>query len=188
MLSGVAVMDRPRIVVQPGRHAHHHPHRVVSGATTALVVLTALGAACSGGALYAFSSFVMPALARMPSGQGVAAMQSINVTAVRAPFMLVFTGSAILCLAVAVVALRSLDEPFAAWLLAGVALYVVGCFVLTIAYHVPRNDALALLAPDAPGTAGAWRTYLREWTVANHVRVAAALLSAAALVNAVRVA
>jgi uncharacterized membrane protein len=160
----------------------------MSAATTALVLLAALGAACTGGALYAFSSFVMPALARMPSEQGVAAMQSINVTAVRGPFMLPFAGTALLCVAVVVAGLRALDEPSAPWLLAGAALYVLGCFALTMGYHVPRNDALAALVPGAPGSAEAWRTYLREWTAANHVRVAAGLLSAAALVNAVRVA
>ena len=63
--------------------------------------------------LFAFSSFVMPALRRLPPAQGVAAMQSINVTAVRPPFMLVFGGTAVLSVALIVVALRALDEPYA---------------------------------------------------------------------------
>ena len=160
----------------------------MSAATTVIVLVAALGAACTGGALYAFSAFVMPALARIPSGQGVAAMQSINVTAVRAPFMIAFAGTAILCLVVVVAGLRALDHPSAPCLLVGAGLYLLGCFAVTMGYHVPRNDALATLVPDAPGTAEAWRTYVREWTTANHVRAAAGLLSAAALVNAVRVA
>ena len=56
----------------------------MSTAVAALVIVTAVGAACTGGVLFAFSSFVMPALRRLPPAQGVAAMQSINVTAVRA--------------------------------------------------------------------------------------------------------
>jgi uncharacterized membrane protein len=50
---------------------------------------------------------------------------------------------------------------------------------------VPRNDALAGLDADGPGTAAAWAAYRAQWTGANHVRTAAALLAAAALVVAV---
>jgi uncharacterized membrane protein len=160
----------------------------MSGAVVVLVVVAAVGAACNGGVLYAFSAFVMPALERLPAAQGVAAMQSINVTAVRAPFMLVFAGTALLSVAVIVVALTSLGESHAPWLLAGAVLYLVGVFGLTMAYNVPRNDALDALVPDAPETVQAWKTYLAEWTRANHVRAAAGLASAAALVIAVRVA
>ncbi len=38
-----------------------------------------LGSALVGGVFFAFSSFVMKALARVPSPEGIAAMQSINV-------------------------------------------------------------------------------------------------------------
>ena len=48
----------------------------------ALTLVTALGCGLSAGALFAFSSFVMRALARLPAAQGIAAMQSINVVAV----------------------------------------------------------------------------------------------------------
>ena len=159
----------------------------MSGAVAALVIVAAVGAACTGGALFAFSSFVMPALRRLPAAQGVAAMQSTNVTAVRPPFMLPFAGTAVLSIALIVVALTSLDESYAPWLIVGAVLYLVGVFGLTMAYHVPRNDALAGLAPDAPETAVAWGRYVSEWTTANHVRSAAGLLAAAALALALRV-
>ncbi len=42
--------------------------------TTAL-----LASALVGGVFFAFSSFIMKALARVPSAEGIAAMQSINV-------------------------------------------------------------------------------------------------------------
>jgi uncharacterized membrane protein len=160
----------------------------MSTAVAILVLATAIGAACTGGVLFGFSAFVMPALERLPASQGVAAMQSINITAVRPPFMLFFAGTAVLSVAVIVVAVTQLDESYAPWLLAGAVLYLVGVFGLTMAYHVPRNDALDALVADAPGTVEAWRTYLLEWTTANHVRAAAGLLAAAALGIAVRVA
>jgi len=160
----------------------------MSTAVAVLAIATAVGAGCTGGALYAFSSFVMPGLERMPASQAVAAMQSMNVTAVRAPFMLAFTGTAVLSLGLAGVAVASFGEPWAKWLLAGAVLYLVGVFGITMGFHVPRNDALATLAVDAPGTAQAWATYVSEWTAGNHVRTAAGLLAAAAIAIGLRVA
>jgi hypothetical protein len=52
-----------------------------------LVVLAFAGALGSGlmaGAFFAFSTFVMRALARLPAAEGIAAMQSINVAAINA--------------------------------------------------------------------------------------------------------
>jgi uncharacterized membrane protein len=160
----------------------------MSGAVAALVVVAAVAAGCNGGVLFAFSSFVMPGLQRLPAGQGLAAMQAINVTAVRAPFMVVFLGSALLSVALAVVALTSLGSSWAPWLLAAAALELVGVLGLTVGFHVPRNDALAALHPGAPGSAEAWGAYVREWTALNHVRAAAGLASAASLLVALRVA
>ena len=53
--------------------------------TTILTVLTALGAATFGGAMFAFSGFVMYALDRTPTRAAVQAMQEINLAAPRAP-------------------------------------------------------------------------------------------------------
>jgi uncharacterized membrane protein len=160
----------------------------MSDAAAILALVTAVGCGCTGGALYAFSAFVMPALARLPAAGGVAALQAMNVTAVRAPFMLAFMGTAALSVAVAVAGVASLGEAHGPWLLAGALLYLVGVIAVTMGYNVPRNDTLATLAADAPGTPAAWATYVSQWTAANHVRSAAGLLAAAALINAVRVA
>src|SRR6266540_2097344 len=55
-------------------------------------------------------------------------------------------------------ALRRLGQPSSVYQLAGVALYLVA-FVVTAAYHVPRNDALALVDPNATGAAQTWAHY-----------------------------
>jgi uncharacterized membrane protein len=44
-----------------------------------LTVVAALGCGLNAGVFFAFSSFVMAALRRLPPAQGIAAMQSINV-------------------------------------------------------------------------------------------------------------
>lgn len=72
-----------------------------------LTIGTAIGAASMGGVFFAFSSFVMDGLARIPAPQGIAAMQSINVTAVRPAFMTGLFGTAVACVPLTVAALRS---------------------------------------------------------------------------------
>src|SRR5690606_32150445 len=81
-------------------------------------------------------------------------------------------------LGIAGAALADLGEPGAPLALAGAVAYVAGVAVLTVGYHVPRNDALDRLDPDGAGTPAAWATYLRTWTAANHVRTLAGLAAA----------
>ncbi len=156
----------------------------MSDALVTVTVATALLCALSAGAFFAFSSFVMQALGRLAPGAGVAAMQAINVTAVTPAFMTVLFAPGVACLALIVVGLANAGEPYAPWLLAGAVAYLVGTVVLTIAYHVPRNDTLAALRAGSPEAEAYWPRYLSQWTAANHVRAAAGLVAAAALVVA----
>ncbi|RJL31323.1 DUF1772 domain-containing protein [Bailinhaonella thermotolerans] len=149
-----------------------------------LTLISALGSALVAGAFYAFSSFVMRGLTALPPERGLAAMQSINVTAVTPGFMAGFMGTTLLTAATAVTALVTGLEHGMAWLLAGCALYLVGVFVETAVVHVPRNNALAALDPSDPASAGAWARYASVWTAWNHVRTVAALAATACLVLA----
>jgi uncharacterized membrane protein len=111
----------------------------------ALILLAALSCGMMAGVFFAFSAFVMKALARLPAQQGIEAMQAINVAAVTFAFMAALFGTAVACGALIVWALFAWDEGFAPYLLVGSALYyLVGTILLTIGYHVPRNEALVL--------------------------------------------
>jgi uncharacterized membrane protein len=158
----------------------------MDGFFAALTLVTALGCGAMSGVFFAFSAFVMKGLSRLPAAQGIAAMQSINVAAVTPAFMTALFGTAVACVALAVFALFRLDESFAVYLLAGSALYVVGTIVMTITYHVPRNEALARIEPHSEGAEAHWARYLADWTAWNHVRAAAALAAAAALTIALQ--
>lgn len=65
-----------------------------------LVFVTAIGSGIVAGIFFAFSSFVMAGLGRIPPVQGIAAMNSINVTVINPSFMSAFLGTGILCLVV----------------------------------------------------------------------------------------
>ncbi len=70
-----------------------------------------LGSALVGGVFFAFSSFVMKALARVPSSEGIGAMQSINVDVINPSFLGAFMGTALLSLGVVVLVLLTHGHP-----------------------------------------------------------------------------
>jgi hypothetical protein len=72
-------------------------------------------------------------------------------------------------------------DPGAVHLLIGGTLYLVGTFLVTLAFNVPKNKALASVAPSDPEGASLWTDYLSKWTAWNHVRAATALAAAAFL-------
>src|SRR5262245_39137718 len=153
-----------------------------SGIVTVLIVLAALGSALVAGVFFAFSSFVMKALARLPAAQGVAAMNSINVVVINRSFLGVFFGTALLCLALGAAALAGATDGRAPWLLAGAAAYLAGSIGVTMACNVPRNVALAKVDPAGSEVTSAWPRYVAAWTGWNHVRTVASLAAAALFV------
>jgi uncharacterized membrane protein len=152
-----------------------------------LTLFAALGYGVVAGAFFAFSAFVMRALARLPAQQGIAAMQAINVVAVTPAFMAALFGTALACGALIVSSFLVWGEPFAAYLLTGGALYLLGAIGPTGVYHVPRNEALAEIEPSSVSAKDHWSRYLRGWTAWNHPRFAAALVASATLVITLRI-
>jgi uncharacterized membrane protein len=156
------------------------------GLLRALALISALGSGLMAGFFFAFSVSVMKALGRLPPAQGVAAMQSINVVVINPVFLIAFFGTAVACVAVAISALTAWHKPGAAYLLAGGLLYLVGSFLVTIVFNVPRNSALAAVDPASAAATTLWTNYLTAWTAWNHVRTFAALAAAASLTVALR--
>ena len=146
-----------------------------------LIVCTAIACAAMGGVFFAFSTFVMQALRRLPPAQGVAAMQSINVTAVTPIFMTVLFGTAAACVMVGLRALLDWHGPTSSYLIAGSLSYLIGTIGVTIAFNVPFNNALAAVHPSSGDAARLWMKYARSWTVWNHVRTVSGLIAAVLL-------
>ncbi len=136
-----------------------------------------LGSALVGGVFFAFSSFVMKALARVPSSEGIAAMQSINVVVINPSFLGAFLGTAFLSLGVIVLVLMSRSHPSAMFFLGGAILYFAGTFLVTIFGNVPLNERLAAVSATDLAAVDIWEHYLHRWTQWNHVRTVAAMLA-----------
>ncbi len=76
----------------------------------ALKLFSALGCGLIAGVFFAFSSFVMNALARFQPAQGIAAMQSINITVSNPLFMAAFLGTAAACIFLAIISKKLLPH------------------------------------------------------------------------------
>ena len=137
-----------------------------------------LGSALVGGIFFAFSSFVMKALARVPSEEGIGAMQAINVVVLNPSFLGAFMGTAMVSLGTGGLALAGWGRPSAPFFLGGALFYLVGTILVTVLGNVPLNDQLAAVSATDPAARDVWEHYLGRWTMWNHVRTAAAMVAA----------
>ncbi len=149
--------------------------------TTVLAVVAMLGSALIGGVFYAFSSFIMKALARMPTEEGIAAMQSINIVVINASFLGAFIGTAVISLMLAVLAIKGWGMPSAPWLLAGALLYLLGTFLVTALGNVPLNEELAAVSATDSSAVAVWEHFLDQWTTLNTLRTTASVTAALSL-------
>ena len=84
-----------------------------------LIPAAVLGCGLVAGIFFAFSTFVMSALGRLPAKEGIAAMQAINITVLNPWFFAAFFGTAALCLVLAVLAFTGWNRATAPYLFAG---------------------------------------------------------------------
>ncbi|MCI0388759.1 MAG: DUF1772 domain-containing protein [Acidobacteria bacterium] len=150
----------------------------------ALNFFAALGCGLIAGFFFAFSVGVMKALARLPPGEGIAAMQSINVAVLNPWFLGAFMGTAAICALVVIISLMRWRDPGAGYSLVGGMLYLLGSLIVTMLFNVPKNNELAAVTPADPASANLWASYLTNWTAWNHVRAVASLAAMVSLIIA----
>ncbi len=149
--------------------------------TTLTVALTLIGSALIGGVFFAFSSFIMKALARLPSAQGMMAMQSINIVVLNPLFLGVFMGTAMTSLLLVILAIRGWELPAAPYFLLGALLYIIGTFLVTGMGNVPLNNQLAKITATDPASSNIWQHYVERWTQLNTLRTVCALAASVVL-------
>lgn len=143
---------------------------------TALLWFCALGCGLIGGLYFAFSAFIMRALRAIDRAAGIAAMNSINTAILRSAFMPLFLGTTLACAALVVIGIPQAGSPRGSLSIAGGLVYVIGMFVVTMAFNVPLNNALLR---GGESDAATWQRYLEIWTRWNHLRTFASLAASA---------
>ncbi len=112
---------------------------------TAVTAASAVCAGVAGGVYFAFATIVVPALRALPAVEAVTAMQRLNISAVRLPFMVVFFGGAAASAAVIIAEVASgTATPAAVNRMAGAG-FALASFGITIVRNVPLNNALSRL-------------------------------------------
>lgn len=146
----------------------------------------ALGAGIMGGLFFIFSNTIMASFAKLPPAQGIAAMNSINVTILNGTFLSIFMGTALLSVAL-------IAGWFLGWIpsgglftVAAALVYLVGIIGVTMIFNVPMNDTLATMQADTTQGVELWQDYLTRWTLWNHVRTVAGIASMALFILAYR--
>jgi len=155
--------------------------------TSGLLWFCAIGCGLLAGLYFAFSAFIMTALGRIDQAHGISAMNAINSTILRSPFMPLFFGTTLASLALAGIALFRWGEPGAAAMLAAGLIYVPGMFLCTMLFNVPLNNTLATVDPARAADASVWARYLNRWTLWNHVRTIASTAACALFIAALTV-
>lgn len=140
-----------------------------------LLWFSAIGCGVMSGVYFAFSAFIMTSFARIAPDAGIAAMNAINLQIVRSPFIPLFLATTLAAAGLAGYALLHWSAPWGWPALTAGLLYFIGMFVVTMAFNVPLNDALAVQASRGVDGAEVWARYLSDWTFWNHVRTIASL-------------
>ncbi len=138
-------------------------------ATRILLFAGLVGSALIAGVCFCFGTAIMGSLQRMPAGQGAAAMNLINLRIQNPLFLLVFLGTALVSVALVILAFVK-DPPGKSWIIVGSALYLVGVIVVSVAVNLPLNDHLATIDPTTAAGATEWQNYLTKWNPANNIR------------------
>ena len=146
---------------------------MLARSTFVLTFAAAISSGLVSGVFLGFSSFIMPALARIAPGQGIAAMNSINITVINPLFMSLLFGTALVGLVLFVGSVAHLDQQRHLFLVVASVLYVVGCAIVTMGCNVPLNNALAGVVEGSADALPLWTRFLKDWTFWNHVRTAA---------------
>ena len=138
-------------------------------------LVATVGCALVAGVFFAFSTFIMRALARLPSADGMAAMQSINTTVITTLFMLALFGTGLACL---MLIWLTWQQPNESLIITASVCYLLGTLGVTMLKNVPLNNALAVAKIDSEAGTTLWKNYLNRWTFWNHVRTISALVAA----------
>lgn len=143
------------------------------------VIAAALGSGLVAGTFFIFSVAIMPAFGRLSAAEGAKAMQSINIVILNPAFLGVFLGTAVLSVAIIVLGILRAGQTGWTYLTAASAVYLGGSIFVTMFFNVPLNNTLAAATPETTEGQALWQTYLRTWTLWNHVRTIASLSSLA---------
>ena len=143
--------------------------------TLIFLTLATFASALSAGLFYAYHWTAMPGLNAADPMTAINALKSINVVITNPIFMFSFLGTLVFGAVTAVLYLRAFGTAPALLVWAGVLVYALGVFAVTLAFNVPLNNQLAAANPTAATAAAVWRAFYDPWMTWNLVRTIASI-------------
>lgn len=143
--------------------------------TLVFLTLATFAAALSAGLFYAYHWTVMPGLNAAEPMTPITALKSINVVITNTIFLFSFLGPLVFGAIAALLYLRSWGTAPASLVWAGVIVYALGVFAVTLTFNVPLNAQLAAATPTPATAAAIWRAFYDPWMLWNLVRTIAAI-------------
>ena len=176
----------PQTRIETTGHGAPRARILGSAVRTLTLALATLVTGLVAGVFYAYAISVNLGLAAQPDASYVATMQAINARIQNPLFFASFFGAVLFLLATLAAHIpRPRSGRF--WLVAlACALYIVGCFLLTVFVNVPLNEELARVAADASPDelSGARAAYEDPWNFWNGVRTVFSSMAFLALIGA----
>jgi uncharacterized membrane protein len=176
----------PQTRIETMGHRAPRPRILGPAVRTLTLALATLATGLVAGVFYAYAISVNLGLAAQPDASYVATMQAINERIQNPMFFASFFGAVLFLLATLAAHIpRPRSGRF--WLVAlACALYIVGCFLLTVFVNVPLNEELARVAANASPDelSGARAAYEDPWNFWNGVRTVFSSMAFLALIGA----
>ena len=100
-----------------------------------LFLLTIFAALCTmllGGNFFAFSALFLRAVGGLTAERGIVAMQATVTAAKTQALLVLFFGTAVVCLVLGALSAFHWDDPFAPYALAGATVFLLGGFAVTM--------------------------------------------------------
>lgn len=142
-----------------------------------LIAVSAVLAGLMAGFFFAYSVSVVLALETVSASVYTTVMQEINEKVLNVVFGVVFFGAVVVPVGNAALMLtqEGWATQYGQLFLAGVVIYLLGTFAVTMRIHIPMNEDIATWSPASPPDE--WATVQTRWTRWNHIRTIAAILS-----------
>lgn len=144
--------------------------------TMYMILISLLGAGLMAGTFYAFSTFIIKAIARTPTAEAINTMQSINIVVINRWFLIVFIGTALLSLLLIINQLIYRQTAYY-WIISASLLYISGTFLVTVVGNVPLNDELGNISANDGRAAKLWQRYIKQWSRWNHLRTLCSIIA-----------
>lgn len=141
------------------------------------LTLATFAAALSAGLFYAYHWTAMPGLNAADPMTAINALKSINVVITNPIFLFSFLGTLVFGAIAALLYLRAFGTAPALLVWAGVVVYALGVFAVTIVFNVPLNNELAAATPTPATAAAIWRAFYDPWMTWNLVRTIASIVT-----------